>query len=124
MHDIFVILRPFYTKCAIIVPCKHVVMCQNWASTGPMLSASAQYRPSSSIFAGFVSAGNLALTPDFCESCFLGAPYCSCFIVHLPFHQIYGSLCRDGKYVAIGFRFLVAFHAISFDTYSKRVTRI
>ena len=26
-------------------PCKHVISCQYWACTGPMLAASAQYRP-------------------------------------------------------------------------------
>ena len=28
------------------LPCKHTVSCQYWADTGPMLPASAQYRPS------------------------------------------------------------------------------
>ena len=33
-------------------PCKHAVMCQNWAGTMPMLTASAQKRPSSGMFTG------------------------------------------------------------------------
>jgi len=35
-------------ECYII----HAVMCQNWAGTGPMLAASAQYWPSSGMFTG------------------------------------------------------------------------
>ena len=35
-----------------LTPCKHAVMCQHWAGTGPMLPASAQNRPSSGMFTG------------------------------------------------------------------------
>ena len=39
------------------VPCKHAVTCQNWAGTGPLLAASAQYRPSAGMFTGRLDVG-------------------------------------------------------------------
>jgi len=37
------------------IPFKHAVMCQHWASNGPMLGASAPYWSSSGMFTGYMA---------------------------------------------------------------------
>jgi len=45
-----------YSALNVKYPCKHVVMCHHWAGSGPMLSASAQNRPSDDMFTRSVPA--------------------------------------------------------------------
>jgi len=44
----------------VIHPCKPAVMSQYWASSGPMMPASAQYRPSSGMCTGRCAGRNIS----------------------------------------------------------------